>query len=71
MRSGLNSDYFHIIGDKLINPIVGVLYTHYKDSLLKDPEPSRSKRIFWAPVPSEKKTGMDRGNPFLRTYLDS
>ena len=23
MRSGLNSHYFHIIGDKLINPIVG------------------------------------------------
>ena len=24
VRSGLNSHYFHIIGDKLINPIVGV-----------------------------------------------
>ena len=24
VRSGVNSHYFHIIGDKLINPIVGV-----------------------------------------------
>ena len=24
VRSGLNSHYVHIIGDKLINPIVGV-----------------------------------------------
>ncbi len=24
VRSGLNSHYFHIIGDKLINPIVGI-----------------------------------------------
>ena len=32
MCQGLNSHYFHIIGDKLINPIVGVyIYTHYKD----------------------------------------
>ena len=31
MCQGLN----HIIGDKLIKPIVGGLYTHYKDSLLK------------------------------------
>ncbi len=31
MCQGLNSHDFHIIGDKLINPIVGV-YTHYKDS---------------------------------------
>ena len=35
MCQGLNSHYFHIIGDKLIKPIVGGLYTHYKDSLLK------------------------------------
>ncbi len=28
----INSHYFHIIGDGKINPIVGGLYTHYKDS---------------------------------------
>ena len=35
MCQGLNSHYFHIIGDKLINPIVGLLYTHCKDSVIK------------------------------------
>ena len=35
MCQGLDSHYFHIIGDKLINPIVRGLYTHYHDSLLK------------------------------------
>ena len=40
VRSGLNSHYFHIIGDKLINPNSRGLYTHYKDSLLKVGWPS-------------------------------
>ena len=34
VRSGRNEHYFHMIGDKLINPIVGVLYTQYQDFLL-------------------------------------
>ena len=34
-RSGLNSHYFHIIGDGKLNPIVGFIGPHYKDSLLK------------------------------------
>ena len=34
MRSGLNSHYFHIIGDGHQSNSRG-LYTHYKDSLLK------------------------------------
>ena len=32
LRQGLNYHYFHIIGDGKLNPIVGGLYTHYKDS---------------------------------------
>ena len=32
---GLNFPYFYIIGDGKINPVVGVLYTYYKDFLLK------------------------------------
>ena len=36
MCQGLNSHYFYIIGDKLINPIpYGFIGPHYKDSLLK------------------------------------
>ena len=35
MCQGLNSHYFHIIGDKLINPTSRGLYTHYKDSVIK------------------------------------
>ena len=36
MCQGLNSHNFHIIGDKLINPIsLGFIGPHYKDSLLK------------------------------------
>ena len=34
MRQGLNSHYFHIIGDGH-QPTSRGLYTHYKDSLLK------------------------------------
>ncbi len=34
VRSGLNSHYFHIIGDGH-QPNSRGLYTHYKDSLLK------------------------------------
>ena len=34
VRSGLNSHYFHIIGDGH-QPSSRGLYTHYKDSLLK------------------------------------
>ena len=36
MCQGVNSHYFHIIGDKLINPIVGApIWPHYKDSVIK------------------------------------
>ena len=46
VRSGLNSHYFHIIGDGH-QPNSRGLYTHYKDSLLKVGWPSPTKRDFW------------------------
>ena len=44
---------------------------HLEIPLTKNPDPSRSNRIFRVPIPSEKNrnVGVIR-NPFIRTYLD-
>ena len=44
MCQGLNSHYFHIIGDGH-QPNSRGLYTHYKDSLLKVGWPSPIQRV--------------------------
>ena len=48
---GLNSHYFHIIGDGKINPIVGVYIPMIQDSLLK---------VGFFPSP-KKRDGLDHG----------
>ena len=45
----INSHYFHIIGDKLINPNSRGLYTHCKDSLSDFPEKWWFRLPFWRP----------------------
>ena len=59
---GLNSHYFHIIGDGH-QPNSRGLYTHYKDSLLKvGGFPSPKKRDFW-PWHIWRKQEMDGCDP--------
>ncbi len=51
VRSGLNSHYFHIIGDKLINPIVGVYRAPLQGFLLKGgifPIPNKTRLLTMA-----------------------
>ena len=52
MCQGLNSHYFRIIGDKVINPIVGVkIGPHYKDSVIKggrSPIPKKTRLLTMA-----------------------
>ena len=45
VRSGLNSHYFHIIGDGHQPNSSKGLYTRYKDSLLKVGWPSPIQRV--------------------------
>ncbi len=52
---GLNSYYFHIIGDELINPIVGVYRAPWnKDSVIKGGEGGSPCMVGQVPVPDDR-----------------